>query len=250
VAWYVRRTCSSTGDEASAIPQFCPEVEALLAQERTITPRHELMRARVMARAREALKAGNLAPLTIPAVASHHLPYAVAASLALVIATAAFQLLRNGVPGPPVDRRSTETVETVQLVAPSKDGRAAQAGNEDSAPERKASLTRAFEPEKVNLPPPKGPDVKHDTVVEEIALLESAQYAASRNDHRTVLIITSDHESRYPSGRLSEEREALRIRAMIGLGNLDRARQTAARFRRTFPRSVLLPKLDDMVASH
>jgi hypothetical protein len=99
------------------------------------------------------------------------------------------------------------------------------------------------------LPHAKKGTSRHDTVVEELALLERAQLAATRNDHATVLVIAHEHEIRYPKGRLNEEREALRVRAMIGLGQLGEARQTAVRFHRSFPRSVLLSRLDDLLVS-
>ena len=38
-------------------------------------------------------------------------------------------------------------------------------------------------------------------------------------------------------------------KALVGLGRTDQARRTAARFRRQFPKSVLLHKVDEMLAS-
>lgn len=226
-------------DPMSRMPCFTPEVEALLAHERSIPHRFDFTRARVLARARKSLKDGNLTPFTVPALATHHLPYAAAAGLALVIATAAFQVLRT---------RSTDHAMN--------DGLASSQSLASAAEERQDRRTPAQEAETVPtvdsgeaVTPDAVTATKHDTVVEELAILEQAQQAASRDDHAAVLAITRDHEVHYPKGRLSEEREALRVRAMIGLGRLGEARQTAARFHRSFPRSVLLSRLDDMLTS-
>jgi hypothetical protein len=96
---------------------------------------------------------------------------------------------------------------------------------------------------------PTSPTAKQEIVIEELRLLERAQQFAARGDYAAALAVTTEHERRYSGGRLCEEREALRLRALIGLGRDNEARQAAARFRRDFPRSVLLPKLDDMLVS-
>jgi hypothetical protein len=84
--------------------------------------------------------------------------------------------------------------------------------------------------------------------IEELRLLDRARQADARADYAGVLGIAAEHERRYPSGRLAEEREVLRVRALVGLGRSGEARQTASRFRHEFPRSVLLRKVDDMLA--
>jgi hypothetical protein len=224
------------------MPRFAPEIEALLAHERTIPPPYDFTRARVLARARKSLKDGNLVSFTIPTLANHHLPYAAFAGLALVIATAAFQVLRSSkhevaTHAQPATNAPLTSVEEIAL--PSQTPPSLQ---NTVAPAAAASDEAA-------LPHGKKGTSRHDTVVEELALLERAQLAATRNDHTTVLVIAHEHEIRYPKGRLNEEREALRVRAMIGLGQLGEARQTAARFHRSFPRSVLLSRLDDLLVS-
>jgi hypothetical protein len=84
---------------------------------------------------------------------------------------------------------------------------------------------------------------------EEIQLLSRARKADARHDYAEVLSVLSEHERTFPAGRLSEEREVLRVKALVGLGRTDQARRSAARFRRQFPKSVLLHKLDEMLAS-
>jgi hypothetical protein len=225
------------------MPRFAPEVEALLAHERTIPPPYDFTRARVLARARKSLKDGNLVSLTIPTLASHHLPYAAFVGLALVAATAAFQVLRGGSQSSDIQAQ----VATPQQLTSALEE--AQAPQEPPLAQEPVPPAAAVAPAETLLPRAKSAVSRHDTAIEELALLEHAQLAAAHNDHGEVLVIARDHEARYPKGRLSEEREALRVRAMIGLGQLSEARQTAARFHRNFPRSVLLSRLDDMLAS-
>jgi hypothetical protein len=48
---------------------------------------------------------------------------------------------------------------------------------------------------------------------------------------------------------LVEEREALRVKALSGLGRTEEARRAADSFEARFPRSVLLPSVSKMPAS-
>ena len=93
------------------------------------------------------------------------------------------------------------------------------------------------------------PTGRHDDGPEEIQLLNHARQSDARGDYASVLAIVTEHERSHPAGRLSEEREVLRVKALVGLGHGGDARHAAAKFRRQFPRSVLLQKIDDMLAS-
>jgi hypothetical protein len=83
----------------------------------------------------------------------------------------------------------------------------------------------------------------------ELQLLIRARQSDAQGDYAEVLAVVADHERRYPAGRLSEEREVLRVKALVGLGRASESRQAAAKFRREFPRSVLLQKIEDLLAS-
>jgi len=83
----------------------------------------------------------------------------------------------------------------------------------------------------------------------ELELLTRARHADARGDYASVLASANEHERSYPNGRLSEEREVLRIKALVALGRVSEARGAAAKFRRQFPRSVLLQKVDGMLSS-
>jgi hypothetical protein len=83
----------------------------------------------------------------------------------------------------------------------------------------------------------------------ERALLDLARSAASRSEPATALAFADRHRASFPYGRLSEEREALAIRALLALGQRDQARVRAVAFRTTFPGSFLLPMLDSAFAN-
>jgi hypothetical protein len=46
-----------------------------------------------------------------------------------------------------------------------------------------------------------------------------------------------------------EEREALRVKSLVGLGRRSAARRAAAEFEANFPRSPLLPTVSEMLDS-
>jgi hypothetical protein len=58
----------------------------------------------------------------------------------------------------------------------------------------------------------------------------------------------AEHARRFRDGRLAEEREALRVGALAGLGRDEEARHAASNFRTRFPQSVLGPAVDQMSA--
>jgi hypothetical protein len=78
---------------------------------------------------------------------------------------------------------------------------------------------------------------------EELRLLRQARTAVAREDFAAALSPIGAHAREFPNGRLAEEREALRVKALVGLGRADDARRAATGFEARFPRSVLLPAI-------
>lgn len=76
---------------------------------------------------------------------------------------------------------------------------------------------------------------------DELALLQRARAAVAANDWGDAHSAVSEHARRFPVGQLAEEREALRVKTLIGLGRQEEARQAARAFEARFPRSVLGP---------
>jgi outer membrane protein assembly factor BamD (BamD/ComL family) len=81
----------------------------------------------------------------------------------------------------------------------------------------------------------------------ELRLLERARGALSRGDFGDAWSALTTHERRFPRGRLAEEREALKVHALLGLGRRDDARRVASEFRKRFPQSVLLARMEGIL---
>ena len=76
-------------------------------------------------------------------------------------------------------------------------------------------------------------------------LLARAQRALSRGDGEEALNVIRQHERRFGrASSLAEEREFLRIRALISTGAREQARDGIARFRERYPQSIFLDALN------
>src|SRR5262249_41841518 len=81
------------------------------------------------------------------------------------------------------------------------------------------------------------------------ALLEIARTALARGHGAAALGALVRHGRRFPDGQLSEERGALLVQALVAVGDYARAREEAGRFRKHYPRSLLLPAVDQSLRS-
>jgi hypothetical protein len=209
-----------------------PEVRSLLDRERRIAVLPPAARARAVSRARAALAAG-VATRPLPSRAPSAVGWAAAAGLAFVASVAAAATAYNiGIrarpTGPvlaaapaaasPVLRRSAEDERILELldapVRESKPGRSS------------AAAVRA-----------------------ELRLLQQARAAVAREDFPLAIQLLAAHARRFKTGRLVEEREALRVKSLAGLGRRGAARRAAADFEANFPRSPLLPTVREMLDS-
>ena len=73
--------------------------------------------------------------------------------------------------------------------------------------------------------------------------------ALARGDAAAALVALRGHEREHPRGRLTEEREALYVRALARAGKHDEAKARAAEFRARFPKSLLMGAVDDATAN-
>ncbi len=87
-----------------------------------------------------------------------------------------------------------------------------------------------------------------DAARAELRLLKQARAAVARENYAAAMPPIAEHGRRFKDGRLAEEREALRVKALAGLGRTDEAQRAASAFRARFPRSVLLPAVGRMPA--
>ena len=83
----------------------------------------------------------------------------------------------------------------------------------------------------------------------ELLLLEPARSSIARGDYSAALAAIDQHRREFPRSQLSEEREALRIRALWGLGQRPAALTAAKSFRKRYPRSSLLGWLQEQSPS-
>lgn len=221
-------------------PTLEPELEALLnprSVERRAPPE---VRARALARVRAIAAAGgqippnaslSLAPppLSRPAPPSHGLvrmvlPASFAA--AAVVAVGAVAVLRVPAARAPTPATSAQPVAT-----------AFQPAEDSSLPPPAATPPVVAPPKAVRSARPSG-----EAGTTELELLGRAQAAYTQRDFSRALGLLSESNRRFPNGHLAEEREALRVRSLMGAGRAVEGQRAAAAFAVRFPRSVLLSK--------
>jgi len=210
----------------------------LLNLERPIPSLPAFTRARAVARAREAISSPPSVPLvvrvtgmprwTLPlAIAgaslgtfavAHHIDSAAQPPVRLVVADAPPALTTG--PKRPV----WGALELEASAAPAEND-----GAHDGQPRR---------PPRTTAPSP-----------DELLLLQGARAAVAASDFATARNALQEHARRFPAGQLTEEREALRVKTLIGLGRPQEARQAARAFEARFPGSVLGPAVSSLTGA-
>lgn len=209
---------------------FRRELEALLERCRELPAVPANQRMRSLARARAA--AARTAPFpaeAAPVARRRGLVVALAASLAFVIgvgvASAAFyaqsRLQQPARSAEPPNRR-------VELYAP-----APAIAPEADLPETVLPLRPQHAGRMTST---------QESYAAELRLLQGAQAAYAGRAYSRALSLVAEHRRRFPRGRLTEEREALRVRALSKAGRAPEAERAAKAFAERFPRSVLLPR--------
>lgn len=210
------------------VPPVTPEVRAILERERVIPPLSPTVRARALAAARATL-ANRTVPAPPPRAPAPWIRWAAAAALTVVAGAATAAVAYH---------RHVQQLRASQTVAPSPMLEPASTGARPAAPV--ALPAPAPEPTTV----PASEESRRTKVAvpqEELRLLRLARAAVAREDFNAALRPIAEHARRFRDGRLAEEREALRVKALAGLGRTDEARRAATAFESRFPRSVLLP---------
>jgi hypothetical protein len=207
-----------------------PTLEDLLERGRAIRPVPDVVRARTLARAR-ALVAAAITPAPEPVIGfwRRALPVAVAAAVALTVGVAgAVTALRSRTPQPPAPVILPRAPVAVPAFPPAP-GAPVTAAESDTPAPPPARTARPLSPQ--------------ESYAAELALLQRAQASYAASEFALALAQVVEHSRRFPHGRLTEEREALRIRSLVGAGRKADATRAAESFARRFPRSVLLPRL-------
>ena len=209
--------------------RLSPAVRLLLDHERPIAVLPAAARARALSRARAALAAG-VATRPIPSGAPSAIRWAAAAGLACVATVAAGAVAyRVGVAARPT---------APPLAAPAPTESHWSAGAEP--------IVNLLAAEVLGGTPARS---ETGTVRVEVRLLEQARAAVAREDFALAMQLLTQHARRFRKGRLVEEREALRVRSLAGLGRRGDAGRAAADFEARFPRSPLLPAVSQMLDS-
>ena len=211
-----------------------PELRALFDQERVIPPISASQRARAMAR---AALAAPVAATPTPFAAVPRPRWIAAAAAGLVVsgavAAAAYEIHGRFAPAP---MSQAEAVVRAPKVVASVPPSLAPAVAVPDLPDAPAPTVAA--------PRPSPAEAARD----ELHLMRQACAAVARGDFAVALSSIAEHTRLFKNGRLVEEREALRVKALVGLGRPE-ARHAAAAFRVRFPRSVLLPAVGQIPVS-
>jgi hypothetical protein len=212
--------------------------ERLLAQERDFGSESQARRQRVLARARAAQGLAETAPARFARPRRPAL--LLAATLVLVIATVSYAAWHEW-------DRAVERPKALDLPAPTlaPPRRPTPPSSVEGAPPAQSSAAESPIPKKAE--PSVAAPSSSATYALELAILERARDAIAKGDHAAGLRAIATHQRRFPAGLLREEREALRVKALAGLGKADEAQRAAEQFRERFPRSVLSRGMDETV---
>jgi len=228
------------------LPPLPPELRALLDRERAISPLSPAVRARALAAARAAMAAGTVpAPARAPAAWPR---WAAAAAVVCVAAGAAATVAYRRLEG---ERRAASAPAVPDLHERTAPGLAPGPPTAPAPPPERPAAPSRTSP---TAPFPRGPaedSPRHARIAvprEELRLLRQARAAVAREDFAAALPPIAEHTRDFPNGRLAEEREALRVKALVGLGRNAEARRAATSFAARFPRSVLQPAIRGMSA--
>jgi hypothetical protein len=96
--------------------------------------------------------------------------------------------------------------------------------------------------------PPDAAPPPAESALGERAVLDRGRVALARGDAARALSLVAEHESRFATGSLSEERDALRIRALASLGRAKEAKDRASVFRSRYPNSVFWKSIEGILS--
>lgn len=229
---------------SEGLDELPPDVRAFLEPEQTIAGPPPASLARIHARLRAAIDA----PISASPVPSSRAGYLATLGAGLLIGAAL------GVVGTLLWQRSPlPTDET----PPSPVMQRAPAHTDDER-------TTVIEPVRVEQDTPSEPSAHMDTDEREVPrdrarprpreprsdahaferqMLDAARSSITRGHPAEGLTVLERHGREHPEGALAEERDALRVRALLELGRIDEAEREAERFFQAYPESLFRPGL-------
>jgi hypothetical protein len=105
----------------------------------------------------------------------------------------------------------------------------------------------AVEPE--SAPPSPTPRVVKEAAAswDEPQLIERARKALA-SEPRRALLLTQEHQRRFPAGALSVERDVIALEALARAGQTGEAKRRAVAFEAKYPKSIHLPRVHALLA--
>lgn len=134
----------------------------------------------------------------------------------------------------------------LEAAAPTRSTSSAGAPSTPTASLRAASPTPDTAPESPARTDSTAPDASPSTLTAEAELLARAQQALRKGDPTAALRLLEDHERRFPSGELVDERRGARVRSLCALGRGAQARAEAHRLLRERPDSPVAAGVADV----
>jgi hypothetical protein len=226
------------------LPPLSTQARELLAQERARGPEDAAVKLRALERAREALQQDR--PSGVAFRASHSVwpaaPRRAPRTLLLIAAAlgvAGLSAAGAGLYGWQTSQVAERPVEVRSVVAPRPPAVApgplltpsvVREVPSPAQPERPKSAAQVESAAATSI----------QTYAIEAGLLEPARRSIGSGNYAAALTALARHQREYPRGQLAQEREALRVRALWGMGQKPAAESAAAAFRKRYPRSGLL----------
>jgi hypothetical protein len=224
------------------LPPLSSSARALFAKERALPAEDAALKQRVIERARAALedrpsgillKPADSAAITSRASRAPRTILLVAAAVAvagLAAAGAGFYTAEKA-PLPGVAQVVVAPHRPAVAPAPARPAPESAPPVSETPPAHPTSAAPAVEAPK---------SASASSYALELGLLEPARQSIARGDFGAALGAIAQHQREYPRGQLTEEREALRVRALWGMGKQGQAESAAGAFRKRYPRSGLL----------
>ena len=233
-----------------------PEIESLLAVERELVPESDELRQRVMLRARTSLPRTLRLPFSAVQPRSRRIQIGAAAAVAVLLSGlcaaafyAGYRMKSDDASGDKAAAVAASTESTllpsasvVVALVPVNTPMSPQPANADPMlPDAGAVRTKAAGSARS--------PVDIEAYALELQVLQAARRGVARGDFVGALGAIAEHQRRFTAGKLAEEREALRVKALLGLGRSAEAERAGSAFRARFPRSALLGRIDEMLGT-
>jgi len=147
-----------------------------------------------------------------------------------------FSILRNGAPPTPMaavtPRPSVVAEATPPPSAPAPEPEARVAARPPASVASAPAIVRSAVPS------------DGQSFGAERLVLEAARTAVTRGNGSAALEAIARHERLFPRGKLAQERDGLRIQALLLVGRRAEAQARATQFKQQYPKSFLLPAIE------